>query len=377
MFAIIKKVLLNQLRNPRWLIFVVLFPIFLVFLIGTILEGIFDSRGSFENVQVVVLDESSGVVEQVMDAISQATVSVAEDYGIELKRILSEDEGKHAVRLNKKIFVHADGDEIKTYYNEEDAINGARVTGVFQGVTNTYRLIESFHDIDPDFAMRLLDEDNSGYRLPLHRFTGLSHMTSYDYYGVAEITLMMLYLAMIPLSDMFRDRQSGLRSRIRLTGLSSLRYNLASLITYLGIGVLAFIPSFLYSIYAHGVNWGPQPVLMYLYTMLFAAFMVVVGMYLATVLRNRGRIDVILAVVIFPVLSFLGGSYTPLAPELASPLDWLTLLSPLRWVNLGVFRLLYKDTADLMVASIVAYLGLSCLLFYLMQRRAAREEVRA
>ena len=375
MIQIVKKVILNQIRNPKWLLFLLLFTIFLIVLLGTILEGAFSSKASLDNVQAVVVDESDGVAEKVIDAISGATLSVAKDYGIDLSRIYSVEEGKREARLNKKVFAHADGDKIKVYYNEADSINGARVAGVFQGVSNSIQVVEEIYDINPKLAEQIRKENNANYELPMVRFNDDNFMTSFDYYGVAELTLMILYLMMIPLTDIFRDKDTKIKNRMRLAGISNLKYYTGSLIAYTLIAIIAFIPAFLVTIYAYDVNWGQYPILAYLYLLIFCIFSIIMGMFFAVFIKSRGKIDILMAVVFIPVLSFLGGSYSPFSFEFKTILEKITMLSPLRWVNLGIFRHLYNNDDTVLVLSIVLLVAVGAVMFALINWKSRKEEI--
>jgi ABC-2 type transport system permease protein len=374
LLQIIKKVFLNQIRNPRWLFFLVTFPIFLVALIGTILQGAYGNKQSLPNVQAVVLDESTGIADDVINAISTATTSVAKDYGIELSRIYSEEEGKREARLDRKVFVHADGDAIKVYFNEVDSINGERVAGVFQGVSNSVQVVEEVYDINSGLAETIRKENNATYELPMVKFKDENYMTSFDYYGVAELTLMMLYIAMIPLTDIFRDRDTKIKNRMNLAGISNLKYYTSSLIAYTLVAIVAYIPAFLFTIFAYDVGWGQYPVITYLYLMLFCIFNIILGMFLAVFLKQRGKIDILMAVVFIPVLSFLGGSYSPFTFEFKTVLQKITLLSPLRWVNLGIFRHLYNDDNSVLIASILLLTIISAAMFALINWKAGKDE---
>jgi ABC-2 type transport system permease protein len=374
LLQIIKKVFLNQIRNPRWLFFLVTFPIFLVALIGTILQGAYGNKQSLPNVQAVVLDESTGVADDVINAISTATTSVAKDYGIELSLIHSEEEGKREARLNRKVFVHADGDVIKVYFNEVDSINGERVAGVFQGVSNSVQVVEEIYDINASLADKIREENNATYELPMVKFKDENYMTSFDYYGVAELTLMMLYIAMIPLTDIFRDRDTKIKNRMNLAGISNFKYYASSLIAYTMVAIVAYIPAFLFTIFAYDVGWGQYPVITYLYLMLFCIFNIILGMFLAVFLKQRGKIDLLMAVVFIPVLSFLGGSYSPFTFEFKTVLQKITLLSPLRWVNLGIFRHLYNDDNSVLIASILLLTIISAAMFALINWKAGKDE---
>ena len=51
-------------------------------LIGSILDGAFSDKSNLSKVEVALLDESEGISQEVLDALSTASVSIEEDYGI-------------------------------------------------------------------------------------------------------------------------------------------------------------------------------------------------------------------------------------------------------------------------------------------------------
>lgn len=375
MINIIKKVFLNQMRNPKWFLFLMLFPVFLIVLIGFILSSTFGEKSSLANVQAVVLDNSTDKAAEVIDAISSATMSVAKDYGIELSLIESRENGLWEARVNKKVFVEAEGNQIKVYYNDSDGVNGARVLGVFQGVANSVQVVEEIHDLDFELYETILGENNAYYELPMHKYADTNFMTSYDYYGVAEITLMILYLAMIPLNEIFVDRETKIKNRMKLAGISDFKYYISSLIAYLLVAVIAYAVSFVISIYCFDVNWGQYPIFMYAYLMLFAVFNIILGMFIAILLKNKGKIGFILAVIIIPILSFLGGSYSPFSFTFDTAISKLTLISPLRWVNLGIFNLLYNDSSIMMIVSVILLTVLSVIMFASILLKSRKDEL--
>jgi ABC-2 type transport system permease protein len=97
-------------------------------------------------------------------------------------------------------------------------------------------------------------------------------------------------------------------------------------------------------------------------------------MLLAVFLKQRGKIDLLMAVVFIPVLSFLGGSYSPFTFEFKTVLQKITLLSPLRWVNLGIFRHLYNDDNSVLIASILLLTIISAAMFALINWKAGKDE---
>ena len=374
MWNLVKKIWKTQIKNPKWVAFVAIFPIILIVFIGYVLSSTFGEKSSLPDVDVVVLDNSAGEVEEVIDAISGATVSVAKDYGLKLSRIESEEDGLREARVNKKVYVKADDKKISIYYNSSDSINGSRVNGVFQGVANSVQVVEQIHDINDEMADQILAENNAEFELPMHIFKDTSFMSSYDYYGIAEITLMILYIAMIPLLGVFKDRATQIKSRMKIAGISEVKYYGSSLIAYTVVGAVAMIPSFLVSIIGYNVKWGKYPVLMYLLLILFACFCSMFGIMLATILKNRGKVDVIMAVILIPIVSFLGGSFSPFSFNLDSVLNKITLISPLRWVNLAIFNTVYNDNNLMMCVTVGLLIVLTAFMFVLTVKKASKEE---
>ncbi|WP_379129638.1 ABC transporter permease [Paenibacillus sp. sgz500958] len=351
MFQIIKKIIRNQIRNPKWFLFLLIFPIFLMILIGSILNGAFSDKSNLTMVEVAMLDNSEGISKEVLDALSSASVSIEEDYGIKINYADSEKEGKKEARVNKKVFVHLNKDKILVYGNESEPLNTARVVALFRSVACSIQTVKEAYKIDPVNAIKLIGTDNANYEVPVELIPSKNAMSSYDYYGIAELTLMVLYVMLIPIGDLFNDRKTNVKDRIILTGLSRTRYYWASLIAYSIVAIVAFIPAFIFSITYLGVKWGDYSLVMYLYIVLFAIFNAAIGMLLTKLLKTRGKVDVLLSVLIIPIFSFLGGSYTPFPYDMGGVFGKVLMVSPLRWVNVGIFRSIYADDNQILLIS--------------------------
>lgn len=375
MIYIIKKVVKNQIKNPKWFLFLMLFPIFLIMLISSILEQAFDDKSSLNNVDVVLYDQSDGLAAEVVDAITSASVSVEDDYGIIFRGINDRETGIKDARVNKKVFVHLDGDKIKVYGNDTEILDTARVVALFRSVACSIQTVkESYRIVGPE-ALQMIGTDNAEYEVETEMIPDESAMSSYDYYGVVEITLMILYLILIPLGDLFRDKTTKVKERILLSGLSRLKYYISSLIAYTLVAIVAFIPSFLISYYRFDVNWGKIPVVMYMYLMLFAVFNITIGMLFGVLLNNRGKVDAILSVIVIPIFSFLGGSYTPFPYDLEGVFSKIMMVSPLRWVNVSIFKNIYGGNAFPQILTsiiFVAFIGINLCVIVLKDRKECK-----
>ncbi|MFD1907753.1 hypothetical protein ACFSQ7_32930 [Paenibacillus rhizoplanae] len=74
--------------------------------------------------------------------------------------------------------------------------------------------------------------------------------------------------------------------------------------------------------------------------------------------------DVILSVIILPIFSFLGGSYTPFPYDMDGVFGKVLLVSPLRWVNVGILKSTYAhDNQMIWVSSSIFLLLIFVSLF--------------
>ena len=363
MIQIILNTIRNQLRKPNWFLFLMVFPMFLIYFISYILTNTFDSKNNLAPVNVCLLDESEGIATATIDTITSASRNITSSYGLIIKPIDSIEQGKIQARINKKVFVHLNGEKIEVYYNENDSVNGSRAIALFQGIVCSYNIVTEWYKNNNALYDLILSEDNAGFDIPLKKIEAGDYLSSFDYFGVAELTIVILYISMIPLSDIFKDRQKKIRLRLTLAGISEITYYLGKYISYMIIASVIYFPSFLFSRNIMKTEWGPNPFLMYVYLMLFASFQIMFGMFLAVFLKERGKIDLILAVVILPVCGFLGGSYTNFPIEIDSAFKYVTLLSPLRWVNLGIFSEVYSHNSMTMVTSSMIFVLATVVMF--------------
>lgn len=345
MLIIIKKVIKNQIRNPKWFLFLMIFPILLILLISSILNQAFDDKSNLNKVEVVLYDKKpEGLGSEVIDALTSASVSIEKDYGILINNINSEKKGKDQARINKKVFVFIDKEKIQVFGNDTEPLDAARVVALFRSIACSIQTVREAYRIEGDNALNMIGTDNATYEVETKMIPDESSMSSYDYYGVVEISLMILYMILIPLGDLFRDKESQVKERILLSGLSRVQYYISSLIAYCFIAVVAFLPAFLFSCYYLGVNWGKMPLLIYAYLMVFAIFNITIGMLFGVFLGNRGKVEAFLSVIIIPIFSFLGGSYTPFPYDMDGFFSKVMLISPLRWVNVSIFKSIYGKT---------------------------------
>ena len=118
MTAIIKATILNCIRDRKNLIFMIFFPLFLVFLIGSATSNYFDKENNnvaIEDLSIYYIDEGDEKTKEVFNTFIDVVKGSKDLENIELKEISNIDEGKKEVRVNRAILLYLKNNNIEMY----------------------------------------------------------------------------------------------------------------------------------------------------------------------------------------------------------------------------------------------------------------------
>lgn len=113
-----------------------------------------------------------------------------------------------------------------------------------------------------------------------------------------------------------------------------------------------------------------------MYVLAAALMMVTLGTFVGYAVKQRDRASLFIQGLIIPVFSFLGGSYISLPLEMDGILNLVTNISPLRWLNKGIFKAAYEGNFYCLNVSLVISITVTIILFcclYICIRREKRE----
>lgn len=370
MFNIAKRVFLINIRSSRYTWFCMLFPIFLMTMIGAVMTNTFKTETTIKKLTVYYVDNGSNKSRDVFNAVKENKGNL----DMEFKHIDSVEEGKDKVRINESGFIHLDGDKIKIYTNDKNPVHTGMLNGIFNGVNNRMNAVLEMFKVNPKVAQEILIKENEIKDIKTEAVPKINTPSSYDYYGVAELNLIILYLAMFPLADMASEKRNNLKARIKLSGLSNFKYYIGTLIGYTGLAMVITLPGYLYSILALKVNWGNNYLIPYLYILLFAIMTISFGLALGVMLNDDQKATIVLNSIVFPVICFLGGSYINLPDEIGSAFQYVTNLSPLRWMNRGIFRMAFSNDYSVINTSIIVNLSIIVASIIIVMIFSKREE---
>ena len=239
--------------------FMVLFPVFLTFLLGSVLSSYFenmDKKLTARSIKICYLDQGNESLKKVFEAFKDRDFS--KDNNLELEFIEEEsiESGKDEVRVNKKIFIHLNEDEIDFYSNDNSQIKASFVYGILNSISKRYSATAQMYKINPEKTTEILSNNNKEIFIEEELLKENKNPRAIDYYGVAEIGLMIFYFVTYPIYYLKDDSKSNIKERIILSGITNKLYYIASFIGYSLFAFIVSMLSYIIDLVVLRVNYG-------------------------------------------------------------------------------------------------------------------------
>ena len=180
--------------------------------------------------------EDSSKTKEILEIFIDALES-EETSNLILKEVESLEEGKTKVQVNKEILLHFKDDTINVYSNDEELIKSSYIYGLLNGISNRLNSIMEVYKINPEKASEIISKISNNY-IEEEEIAVNESPSSMNYYGVAEIGLMIFFFINYPLERIRNQRKSSLKDRIFLSGLSTTKYYLS---LFMGFYIFLYI----------------------------------------------------------------------------------------------------------------------------------------
>lgn len=341
MLSIVKAVILNCIRDRKNFLFMILFPLFLVILIGTVTSGAFNegSNVDFNNIQIYYLDESNKTTKELFNTFKEIELNGSK---MNFKEVKTLEEGKSHVKIDRAILLELKKDSIGFYYNNESIVDSSSVYGILNIICKKFNCINEVYTMNPTNAYEIVSLKDINF-VSDEIITLKESPNSMGYYGVAEIGLMIFYFISFPIANLRSDKKDNIKDRIKLSGVSSSKYYLASFLGFFIFSFMSVMITYLLSNFIFNINYGNNLLIMPLATIPFLIIVIGLGIIITSLFKANEIANTILQSVIIPILVFLGGGYVALDDNLEGLFKIVTNISPLRWFNLSIFRSIYSN----------------------------------
>ena len=133
MIPVIKATILNCIRDRKNLVFMMFFPIFLIFLVGNIFTSYFidsNSNSAIDKVNIYYFNEGNDEINEVLNNFISVVKNSKEIKSVNVKEVNTIEEGNQKVRVNRDIFLHLRNNTIDFYSNDKSYIESSLIQGI-------------------------------------------------------------------------------------------------------------------------------------------------------------------------------------------------------------------------------------------------------
>lgn len=369
------KELKQFVRNKRVLLMMMLFPIVLITILGNALKNMMGDNGNstiFNNVKILYYVNEDSKYKNLLDEF----ISYGEkNLKVTFTKADNIEDGKKSVSQGYDGFIvsEKDSDTVYFYKNQIYSLGGTFVEKALSSFVERYNIVYEIYKVNPMGAATIQNEKTEEYT-KITSITPDRVPNSIDYYSVAELTLIIMYLSVTMMNAVRSERISKTEDRILATPASKWILILGKVAAGVVIGIMQCIVVYLFSKYVLNAYWGNNLINILLILLSFIFVNVMLGTTFALIFKDIRVADGILNVVIV-VFVALGGGYTPLETLQSSELmSKVIKISPVYWTNISIFQNAFGNgsSPDMMTTifmNIIIALMLMSATVFLLNRR--------
>ena len=140
------KEIIQNLRNVKAMVLMVLFPIILILILGTALSGFIDQASEFKNIDIIYTSPSNGSLAQAF----KGFITKGGEMGFKFTEAQSVPEAVDRVENgNYTCFISVDENGLEIYENDEDELKAQLVEGVLGTFLQRYKAISQIALVNP------------------------------------------------------------------------------------------------------------------------------------------------------------------------------------------------------------------------------------
>ncbi len=339
-FNIALKEIKHNLRDKQVMVIMIAFPIVLMWILGTAFSGVMGGDSlNFENTKIAYYINGEGQRVQSFEEFIKET----EKFGMKPTKIEDHQEGINNVKETEYacyISFNDDENKISLFKNERYNFEATFVEGVFQAFVQKYNVIAEIAKVNPGAIVEVLKEDSKNY-VQVKSIDRKKEPRAIDYYGITMTTLIIMYGSMAGAYAINGERTRKTGSRILTSPIKRYEFFIGKNIGAFASLIFQLLIVIIFSKYVLGVNFGDNPGVVLLIMASEAFMAIALGIGAAFIFKSESTAIGILNIMI-PLMVFLGGGYVPLGQFNSEVLLNIAKLSPVRWANETIFKVIYS-----------------------------------
>ena len=365
LYILIKKEIIQFLRNKTDVLTMFIFPIILIVVMGTALNGLMNvDKNIFEN-KDIYYKKSGTKDEELYNIFINFKKSCIDTINVNFIEVKDNKKAIDSVNNGDSLcFIEIKDNDYEYYKSQNKDISSQKIfKNIFEQYIKRYTLIEHIGANNPNIIQDILNEES----LIFIKEEGINNkgIDSFTYYTFAELILIMMYVSGITSISMYKEGLQGTITRIRMSKTSNLSVILSKRILGVIFGILQTIVIYLVSIVFLGVSWGDDLLQIFTVIVSFIIFSSVLGVASSMIFSDNKTASSFINTVII-ILGFLGGSYMPISLIKSTKLtNILCQLTPTYWANISLLSLSTGLNSDYTYISITLSLSISAILILL------------
>ncbi|MBW4841326.1 MAG: ABC transporter permease [Paenibacillaceae bacterium] len=345
--SIALKELKRETRNRWTLVFMLAFPIVLMLILGTALSNAFGGTAQVGDIRVLVRDSGEN------PALTEAFGVFAKEtsgMGLSFEPLPTEMDGRSEVEKGHyDEFVELGSHGMSLYLSGRNAIQSNVVQGMMAAFAEQYNAILAIEKNAPGKAAATMAAGSVKTRDYIKETSIMADRQpgSLDYYALAMTSMIALWSSISASRLISGEIRQGTGTRLAASPVGKGEIFAGKVLGNLVINMLCVLILILFSKYAFQAYWGEHLAAVLAVLGSEVVMGVSLGLAVSYVLKDAATQGLLM--ILTQVASFFGGAYFPMgADEDLGVIGYAANLSPIRWANVAITRIIYNDQVSVM-----------------------------
>ncbi|ACQ54872.1 SagG family ABC transporter permease subunit [Clostridium botulinum] len=351
---ILKKEILENFRDKKAMFLMTLFPMLLITILGTVFSGNFASTINIPEINVMYSINKDVKIDK---NFKDFTKEIQKNMKVNFKEAKEEKDALEKISNGKAdVYIKIPNDKkIYIYENNVRAFNSQLVSTLLDTFVDKVNMTKEVSSKNP-MALSKIKVDNSPNFVNTKTIDGKNSPRGIDYYAVTMLTMTILYGTAVGAMSIASEIKRRTYKRLICSNTSPLKILFSKILaSFLVIAFQSFL-IYLFSKYILETNWGnnKSALISVVASLIFMA--VSAGVCIANTVKNEGVMSIIIYMFV-PVLTFLGGGYIPLDTIGSKMLNSVSNISPLKWSNDAIFKIIFGNDLSIFGTTMLINLG--------------------
>ncbi|AVQ39501.1 ABC transporter permease [Clostridium botulinum] len=351
---ILKKEILQNLRDKKSMLLMTLFPMLLITILGTVFSGNFASTINIPEINVMYSINKDVKIDK---NFKDFTKEIEKTMKVNFKETKDEKDALEKISNGKTdVYIKISNDKkIYIYENNLRAFNSQLVSTLLDAFVDKVNMTKEVASKNP-MDLSKIKVNTSPNFINTKTIDGKDSPRGIDYYAVTMLTMTILYGTAVGAMSIASEIKRRTYRRLICSNTSPLKILFSKILaSFLVIAFQSFL-IYLFSKYILGTNWGSNKLALIsvIASLIFMA--VSAGVCIANTVKNEGVMSIIIYMFV-PVLTFLGGGYVPLEPIGSKMLNSISNISPLKWSNDAIFKIIFGNNLSIFGTTMLINIG--------------------